>query len=67
MAKSVIRDAANRCKPQHGLTEQALLDDMRRYALELRNNPDAARQFLRDLGVLTTSGRARQLIQRPRR
>lgn len=49
------------------LAGQALLDDMARYARELRANPDLAKQFLRDLGVLAKSGKTRRLIRRPRR
>lgn len=45
------------------LAGRELLDDMARFSHELRTDPEKARQFLRDLGVLTKSGRPRRLIR----
>lgn len=56
------RGSANEQTPRM-LTGRELLDDMARFARELRANPQAARQFLRDLGVLTESGKPRRLIR----
>lgn len=46
------------------LTGSALLEDMARYGKELLAEPSLAKQFLRELGVLTKSGRRKSLIRR---
>lgn len=45
------------------LTGQALLDDMEAYRKEITATPESARAFLVRLGVLTTSGKRKQLIR----
>lgn len=45
------------------LTGQALLDDMEQYRKEATSSPEAARQFLIDLGGLTIDGKTRNLIR----
>ena len=42
---------------------QAQLDDMARYARELRVNPGLAKQSLRNLGVLAKLGKSRLFIR----
>jgi len=45
------------------LTGQALLDDMETYRQTVSASPDAARSFLKRLGVMTPSGRLKRLIR----
>lgn len=45
------------------LTGQALLDDMAKHRRKVTKSKAAARQFLKDLGVLTADGKTRNLIR----
>ncbi len=45
------------------LSGQALLQDMRRYQKAVTSTPDAAREFLTRLGVLTATGKTKRLIR----
>lgn len=49
--------------PARELTGQALLDDMKRYGDKVSASPEAARDFLRRVGVIDSIGRRRSLIR----
>lgn len=45
------------------LSGKALLDDMEQFRKEVTATPEAARAFLRKLGVLTKDGKRQDLIR----
>jgi len=45
------------------LTGQALLDDMAAFRKQVNATPETARAFLIELGLLTKSGKPKQLIK----
>lgn len=45
------------------LVGEALLEDMRAYRAKVTASPEAARDFLQRLGVLTADGKTRTLIR----
>lgn len=47
-------------KPLHG---KALLADMARHRKEVTSSPEAARDFLKSIGVLTKTGKRRKLVR----
>ncbi len=63
--KAISRAAKKSSSPLRGqvLTGSALLADMDAYRQEITATPDAARNFLVRLGVMTKSGKAKKLIR----
>jgi|APMI01.1.fsa_nt_gi hypothetical protein len=49
--------------PKKTLHGQALLADMARFRKEVTSSPDAARAFLKSIGVLSKSGKRKTLIR----
>ena len=60
---SVPRAGAMLSVPGVLLTGQALLDDMDAYRKQVTSSPEAARSFLKRLGVLTKGGKTKTLIR----
>ena len=64
LAKQVRLSASAGCTVRgQSLTGRALLDDMEAYRKEVSATPEAAREFLTRLGVMTTSGKIKKLIR----
>lgn len=49
--------------PRPVLSGQALLDDMEAFRKQVNATPETARAFLIELGLLTKSGKPKQLIK----
>lgn len=69
--KNPDKSANREVTDQHGkarmvdgmLTDQALLNDMQAYGRKVSATPEAARDFLTRLGVITRSGKVKKLIR----
>lgn len=61
---SMRKDPAS-CPPQpyRVLSGQELIDDMEQYRKEVTATPEAARSFLRRLGVIDKNGKPQRLIR----